>query len=91
MTLCIAVIGTSDQSCWLAEACKILLQQRASKRLGMLWVLTIRDATAAVTNGYTVSTNASSTHANNPNQLGTLLRKGANERQYLVALTAATL
>ena len=25
MTLCIAVIGTSDQSCWLAEACKILL------------------------------------------------------------------
>ena len=23
MTLCIAVIGTSDQSCWLAEACKI--------------------------------------------------------------------
>ena len=25
MTLCIAVISTSDQSCWLAEACKILL------------------------------------------------------------------
>ena len=25
MTLCIAVIGTSDQSCWLAEACKILV------------------------------------------------------------------
>ena len=25
MTLYIAVIGTSDQSCWLAEACKILL------------------------------------------------------------------
>ena len=25
MTLCIAVIGTSDQFCWLAEACKILL------------------------------------------------------------------
>ena len=25
MTLCIAVIGTSDQSCWLAEACKILI------------------------------------------------------------------
>ena len=23
MTLCIAVIGTSDQSCWLPEACKI--------------------------------------------------------------------
>ena len=23
MTLCIAVIGTSNQSCWLAEACKI--------------------------------------------------------------------
>ena len=25
MTLYIAVIGTSDQSCWLPEACKILL------------------------------------------------------------------
>ena len=25
MTLYIAVVGTSDQSCWLAEACKVLL------------------------------------------------------------------
>ena len=25
MTLYIAVSGTSDQSCWLAEACKILV------------------------------------------------------------------
>ena len=35
MTLCIAVIGTSDQSCWLAEACKILLL------LLPLWALSI--------------------------------------------------
>ena len=31
VTLCIAVLGTSDQSCWLAEACK-------SPSLDGLWV-----------------------------------------------------
>ena len=29
----IAMIGTSDQSCWLAEACKILLLLLSSKAI----------------------------------------------------------
>ena len=42
MTLCIAVIGTSDQSCWLAEACKILLLLLAEACKILLLLLLVR-------------------------------------------------
>ena len=42
MTLCIAVIGTSDQSCWLAEACKI-------HALEGLWIYGVTERNAPFT------------------------------------------
>ena len=49
MTLYIAVIGTSDQSCWLAEACKIFLLLfflffgNGASKLGLLLAASIVD------------------------------------------------
>ena len=47
MTLCIAVIGTSDQPCWLAEACKILLLLLSSGSLLVIVMLVIAPLRAA--------------------------------------------
>ena len=41
MTLHIAVIGTSDQSCWLAQACKIPCLEAVILRFKMTVTLTV--------------------------------------------------